>query len=124
MGPAKITDIHNTPLPQTKPYISICIKIGDPSSYVEVKDYCTYCTADGYVNCSVFNYMSNKCENLSLKAAKKDRHKVPIINLDETKYIPICTKAKNMKDVYDFIFCDDDSYVNCPIYKHEVDSKP
>lgn len=122
MRAAKILDIHERQLPQTKPYICVCKKIGDPSSYVEVKDYRTYCDADAYVNCSVFKYMSNKCENLSLKAARGDIHEVPIINLDKAKYKPVCTKAKNMEDEYDFIFCDDDSYVNCPIYKREVDS--
>lgn len=105
-------------------YKCICNKFDDIDGYIEEEDYRTYCNADDYINCSVFKYMSKKCEKLSLKLARGGKYKIPIVNLDEAKYKPVCTKAKDMEDKYDFIFCDDDSYVNCPIYKHEVDSKP
>lgn len=100
----------------------LCNKIKAPNNYIEDDEYRTYCEIDNHINCAIFKYMKNKCGYLLLKGTWEGNHKEPIVNLDGVKYKPICKKANNAEVDYDFIFCEENNYINCLIYKGKVDS--
>lgn len=100
----------------------LCSKIKDSGHLIEADEYQAYCKNDNYVSCSIFKYMNNKCRNLLLKETWEGNRKEPIVDLDGAKYKPICKKADCI-DENNFIFCENDNYVNCHIYEAESDSK-
>jgi hypothetical protein len=120
----RMSRIHEIPPvnPSDAQLKHLCNKIEGSGSFIEDDEYQTYCKNDNYVNCSIFKYMNNKCENLLLKETWKGNRKEPIIDLNGVKYKPMCEKASCI-DEYNFIFCENDNYVNCHVYEAESDLK-
>lgn len=98
----------------------LCSKIKGSGHLIEAAEYQVYCKNDNSVNCSIFKYMNNKCENLLLKETWEGNHKEPIIDLDGVKYKLMCKKANCEDEKNDFIFCENDNYINCSFFEGEV----
>lgn len=97
-------------------YCGVCNKFKDIDNYLEDEDINTYCKTENYIHCSIFNYLNDKCDKLLLKGKRGIEYKIPIINLDTTKFIHICNKAENVDNKYCFPYCDNVNYLDCPIW--------